>query len=181
VGLERAPLSLVSTTEELLDRKSSGSSLEIRSYGRRDPSRWPRGTLYPQKLVLTSPRSSSRSVGVILSWTQATEFSVCVGMIHTSVCGHDYPSGTWQSLLQEMQSKLDLRRLVVLVVYSRAGGCYRCLSAGFKLPNLQMSVLIPQFGGDNLQFVLQDHEKGTCTVITRNLHYWMKVSAMNIL
>jgi hypothetical protein len=35
VGLERGPLSLVSTTEELLGRKSSGSGLEIRKYGRR--------------------------------------------------------------------------------------------------------------------------------------------------
>jgi hypothetical protein len=43
VGLERGPLSLVSTTEELLERKSSGSCLENREYGRRDPSRWPRG------------------------------------------------------------------------------------------------------------------------------------------
>jgi hypothetical protein len=39
VGLERGPLSLVSTTEELLERKSSGSGLEVREYGRRDPSR----------------------------------------------------------------------------------------------------------------------------------------------
>jgi hypothetical protein len=39
VGLERGPLSLVSTTEELLGRKSSGSCLENREYGRRDPSR----------------------------------------------------------------------------------------------------------------------------------------------
>jgi hypothetical protein len=39
VGLERGPLSLVSTAEELLGRKSSGSGLEIRDYGRRDPSR----------------------------------------------------------------------------------------------------------------------------------------------
>jgi hypothetical protein len=29
VGLERGPLNLVSTIEELLERKSSGSSLEI--------------------------------------------------------------------------------------------------------------------------------------------------------
>jgi hypothetical protein len=35
VGLERAPLSLVSTTEELLERRSSGSGLENRDYGRR--------------------------------------------------------------------------------------------------------------------------------------------------
>jgi hypothetical protein len=39
VGLERGPLILVSTTEELLERKSSGSGLEIREYVRRDPSR----------------------------------------------------------------------------------------------------------------------------------------------
>jgi hypothetical protein len=39
VGLERGPPSLVSTTEELIDRKSSGSCLENREYGRRDPSR----------------------------------------------------------------------------------------------------------------------------------------------
>jgi hypothetical protein len=45
-GLERGPLSLVSTLEELLDRKSSGSSLEIRDYGRRNPPRWPRDTPY---------------------------------------------------------------------------------------------------------------------------------------
>jgi hypothetical protein len=39
VGLERGPLSLVSTTEELLGRNSSGCGLEIREYGRRDSSR----------------------------------------------------------------------------------------------------------------------------------------------
>jgi hypothetical protein len=49
------PLSLVSATEELLGRKNSGSGLESRECGRRDPSRWPRGTLYLQKLALTSP------------------------------------------------------------------------------------------------------------------------------
>jgi hypothetical protein len=39
VGLERVPLSLASTTEELLERKSSGSSLESLDYDRKDPSR----------------------------------------------------------------------------------------------------------------------------------------------
>jgi hypothetical protein len=33
VGLERGPLSLVSTTEELLGRKNNGSGLESRDYG----------------------------------------------------------------------------------------------------------------------------------------------------
>jgi hypothetical protein len=39
VGLERGPLSIVNTIEELLGRKSKGSGLENREYGRRDPSR----------------------------------------------------------------------------------------------------------------------------------------------
>jgi hypothetical protein len=39
VGLEWGPLSLVGTIEELLERKSSGSGLANRDYGRRDPSR----------------------------------------------------------------------------------------------------------------------------------------------
>jgi hypothetical protein len=38
VGLERGPLNLMSTTEELLDKKNSGSCLENREYGHRDPS-----------------------------------------------------------------------------------------------------------------------------------------------
>jgi hypothetical protein len=75
VGLERGPFSLVSTIEELPERKSSGFSLEIREYGRKDPSRWSRDTLYPQKLAPTSPTSGGRSVGIVRSWTEATEFS----------------------------------------------------------------------------------------------------------
>jgi hypothetical protein len=45
VGLERGPLSLVSTIKELLGRESSGSGLEIREYGHRDPSRSPLANL----------------------------------------------------------------------------------------------------------------------------------------
>jgi hypothetical protein len=40
VGLERVPLSLVSTIEELVERKNSGSGLENRDYGRRDSPCW---------------------------------------------------------------------------------------------------------------------------------------------
>jgi hypothetical protein len=76
VGLERGPLSFVSTIEELLERKSSGSGLEIREYGRRDPLRSPHITLYPQKLVLTSSTSGGRSVGIVCSRAQATEFFI---------------------------------------------------------------------------------------------------------
>jgi hypothetical protein len=74
VGLERGPLSLVSTIEELLGRKNCGSGLENRDYGRRDPSSFLRGTLYPQNLALTSPTSGYLSVGIVRSRTQVTEF-----------------------------------------------------------------------------------------------------------
>jgi hypothetical protein len=74
VGLEWVPLSLVSIIVELLGRKSSSSGLEMQEYGCRDQSRWPCGTLYLQKLPLTSLRGS-RSVRIVRSRTQAMEFS----------------------------------------------------------------------------------------------------------
>jgi hypothetical protein len=49
VGLKQGSLSLVSTTEELLERKSSCFGLESLEYGRKDPSCWPRGTLLSAK------------------------------------------------------------------------------------------------------------------------------------
>jgi hypothetical protein len=39
-----------------------------------DSLRWPRDTLYPLKLALTSPTSGGRSVGIVRLRTQATEF-----------------------------------------------------------------------------------------------------------
>jgi hypothetical protein len=62
VGLEWGPLSLVRITEELLEWKSSGSGQENRINDPGDPLRWPRDTLYPKKLALTSPTSGGRSV-----------------------------------------------------------------------------------------------------------------------
>jgi hypothetical protein len=73
VGLERGPLSLVSTTEELLDRKvaapvwrSVNTAAGIRHADN--------NTLYPHKLALTSQTSGGRSVGTVHSRIQATEF-----------------------------------------------------------------------------------------------------------
>jgi hypothetical protein len=50
--------------------------LENREYGRRDPLRSPRDTLYPQKSALTSPTSSGISVDVGRSRTKTTEYSI---------------------------------------------------------------------------------------------------------
>jgi hypothetical protein len=76
VGLQRGALSLVSTTEELLERNSNSSGLKVQEYGRGDPLRWPHDTLYLQKFVLTSPTSGGRSVGIDHLWTKATDFVV---------------------------------------------------------------------------------------------------------
>jgi hypothetical protein len=77
VGQERGPLSLASTTEELLGRKCSGSGLENRDKAVGDPPSWPRGTLYPQKLALTLTTSGGRSFGIVSSRAQTTQF-VCL-------------------------------------------------------------------------------------------------------
>jgi hypothetical protein len=62
-------------TEELLDRKVAAPVYKTEKYGRRDPSRWPRGTFYPHKLPITSPTSGGRSVGIVRSRTQTMELS----------------------------------------------------------------------------------------------------------
>jgi hypothetical protein len=52
----------VSTIEELLGRKSSGSGLENREYGHKDPSRSPRYTLY-QQTIGTNFADKRKSLG----------------------------------------------------------------------------------------------------------------------
>jgi hypothetical protein len=74
VGLERGPLSLVSTTEEPLDRKvaapvqkSENTAVGIRHAAHVAPST-------RKKLAITSPTSGGRSVGIVRSRTQTMEF-----------------------------------------------------------------------------------------------------------
>jgi hypothetical protein len=62
VGLERGTLGLLSTTEEVLERKSSGSGLEDRDYCRKDPLRWPRDTPL-SAIVGTNLADKLRSLG----------------------------------------------------------------------------------------------------------------------
>jgi hypothetical protein len=66
----------VRTIEELLEWKSSSSGLEKTEINcRGNYLRWPRNTLYPQKLALTSPTSGGLSFGIVRLQTKATEFS----------------------------------------------------------------------------------------------------------
>jgi hypothetical protein len=74
VGLERGPLSLVRTTEELLDRKvaapvykTDNTAVRIRHADHVAPS-------IRKKLAITSPTSGGRSGGIVRSRTQTMEF-----------------------------------------------------------------------------------------------------------
>jgi hypothetical protein len=67
VGLERGPLSLVITTEELLERKSSDPGLESREYRSVTLTMW-----HP----LSENVGGGHSVSIVRSRTQATEFSL---------------------------------------------------------------------------------------------------------
>jgi hypothetical protein len=103
VGLKRGPLSLVSTIEELLGRNSSGSGLENREYSHRDPSHWPRNTLYPQKLALSSPASGGLSAGIVRSWTKATEVIFCLFYVMTGSNGKLLCTHWWTFSIYERQ------------------------------------------------------------------------------
>jgi hypothetical protein len=74
MGLERGPLSLVSTIEELLERKNVAAPVykaENTTVGSVTLTTW-----HPlsQTLALTSPTSGGRSVAIVRSRTQATAF-----------------------------------------------------------------------------------------------------------
>jgi hypothetical protein len=76
VGLDRSPLSLVSTTEELLDRKvavpvqkTENTAVGIRHADHVAPS-------IRKKLAIISPTSGCRSVGIVRSRTQTMKFSL---------------------------------------------------------------------------------------------------------
>jgi hypothetical protein len=62
-GPERGPIGLVRTTEKLLEGKVAASVYKTEINDRRNPLRWPRGTLHPQKLALLRQQAAvARSV-----------------------------------------------------------------------------------------------------------------------
>jgi hypothetical protein len=72
--IERGPLNLLSTTEELVDRKVAAPVYKIEN-----TAVWIRHADHVapsirKKLAITSPTSGSRSVGIVRSRTQTKEF-----------------------------------------------------------------------------------------------------------
>jgi hypothetical protein len=76
MGLERGPLSLASTTEELLNRKVTAPvyKTENTAVGIRHADHV--HLLSCKKLAITSLTSGGRSVGIVRSRTQTMEFSL---------------------------------------------------------------------------------------------------------
>jgi hypothetical protein len=112
VSVERGPLSLVSTTEKLHGRKSSGSVLEIREYGRRDPSHRPRDTHYHQTLAPTSPTRGGHSIGIVRSRTEATELNDCHYPLKYDLqpyCWDDWVRGFGEIIASYSENNLALR------------------------------------------------------------------------
>jgi hypothetical protein len=141
VDLERVPLSLVSTIEELLGRNSSGSGLEILEYGRGDPLRWPRDTLYPKKLALTSPRSGGRSVGIVRSRTMTMEFCFFIPVAgRGGLCGSEMfrivhcLDGGIVDLTRRPRSTLQKYFLVLISVRGWVDPRVSSLNWGYRIP-----------------------------------------------
>jgi hypothetical protein len=122
VGLERDPLSLMSTTEGLLGRKSSGPGLENREYGCIDPSRWPRSTLYPQKLALTPPTSGGLSVGIVRSRTHRSRSFFFFFLVFVTLS-----KDVWADWLRQFQTRqlLSVKLPSAMRVYSPAYSGWR--------------------------------------------------------
>jgi hypothetical protein len=83
-----------------LEKKSSETGQENRDYGRRDPLLRPRGNLYPQKLILTPPRSCGRSVGIVRSRTQR--------LLRFSRVSSVYPGDCWDSAFKQARGNSQI-------------------------------------------------------------------------
>jgi hypothetical protein len=98
---------LVSRMEEVLGRNNSGSGVEIRECGLGDPLRWPRDTLYPQKLAQTSLTSVCLSVGIVRSRTKAS-WSPSIMLSSASLSLPSFrPKYSPQSMFSLLQNKVQ--------------------------------------------------------------------------
>jgi hypothetical protein len=80
--------------EELLERKVAALVYKTEINGRGNSLHWPRDTLRPLKLALTSPTSGGRSVGIVRWRTKVPEFfsSVSSGKCRVSTSIRSLPS-----------------------------------------------------------------------------------------
>jgi hypothetical protein len=135
VGLERSPLSLVSTIEDLLERKSSCSGLQNRECGRRGPAA--RTTWYPlsakvkftMALLLIHIRCNSlhKSFSVCCVFTGCHSKASCSSSAFTSVRATDClrdPHDPHSWTLPKLKSRCDWRSVSQSVCLGPEDGTY---------------------------------------------------------
>jgi hypothetical protein len=99
-----------------LNGKVVSPGLENRDYGRGEPLRRPRDTLYPLNLALTSPAGGGRSVGIVRLLTEATEF-LCL-IIRSFFCPEINIS---QKLSLTCKYDTEINSTELFIPYSRKG------------------------------------------------------------
>jgi hypothetical protein len=118
--------------------------VESREYGRWDPLRWPRDTLYSQKLVLTSPTRGGPSAGIVRS-----PRSVFVGLLifismqvythkhtHTHTHTHTQKSRTLDKFTYHSSSENVLPYIWEIFtenISPRTNGCISCNISSIKV------------------------------------------------
>jgi hypothetical protein len=128
VGLERGPLSLVSITEELLDRKVAAPvyKTENTAIGIRHADHVAHSIR--KKLAITSPTSGGRSVGTVRSRTQTMEFSLVLG----KCC--NYEKGVY--------------RLSIGTLWTKVAVLWKSIACCLLLVCFPFGLLDPDDGGD---------------------------------
>jgi hypothetical protein len=132
VGLGRGALGLVSTVE-LLETKSSGSDLENRDYGRKDPRADHAIPLHAQMLPLTSPTSDGLSVGIVRSLTNGLK-TVAYG--NSGPSPTNAPAHTWDGtrrIRRNEDSSFRTTRILTLDDGHLAENCSGKLLKKFKV------------------------------------------------
>jgi hypothetical protein len=163
VDLERGPLSLVSRTEELLERKSSGSGLETREHCHRDPSRWPRGTPYSQKLALTSSTSGARGLRPRSLLLLAPDVTVCAVAVPFAL----KPSRCWcfTATAEVRKSNLEGKRQSKHLKEEKGNSwAYRALQRKQFIATI---VILTKFEGNMKPLIRRNSREGSDSVILK--------------
>jgi hypothetical protein len=131
VGLERGPLSLMSTTEELLGRKSSGFGMQSREYGRRDPFLFVLGKIHLSACsVLPDVAERISKPQSIFPATQCGSAAPC--SYHTRLHGGiKSPLSAEINLIHHSRTRIKSTRAVrAMRPLGRRGGCGGQVAAG---------------------------------------------------
>jgi hypothetical protein len=102
VGLERGPLGIMSTTEGLLGRNSSGCGQENLEYSCGDPTRWLRDTPLSEKVVGTNFADNPRSLGWYTLLSDSGQGVCCENKSWRFFCI------TWQCIFYNTPNKQQL-------------------------------------------------------------------------